>query len=139
MKSRPSQPAPSSLLQEAQEKLRESEERFRNMFFAAGTGIAISTPQGRFLHANAAYCRMLGYTEEELRERNFAALTHPDDLALNLQLRDELLAGARPSFVLEKRYLRKGGNIIWTRHSVSATHGADGQIATLLVVAEDIH
>jgi PAS domain S-box-containing protein len=129
---------PSDLHPETQERLRESEERFRNMFFAAATGIAISTPQGRFLHANAAYCRMLDYTEAELRERNFASLTHPEDLAVNLTLRDELLAGRRESFVLEKRYLRKGGATVWTRQSVSATHAAGGEITSLLVMAEDI-
>ena len=128
----------SYLLQDAQEKLRQSEERFRNMFTAAATGIAVSTPQGRFLHVNAAYCQMLGYTEEELLELNFAALTHPDDLNLNLELRDELLAGQRESFVMEKRYFKKSGEIVWTRHSVSATHGAGGEIATLMVIAEDI-
>ena len=122
----------------AEESVRESEERFRNMFIAAATGIAISTPQGRYLHANAAYCRMLGYTEEELRERDFASLTHPDDLAVNLKLRDELLAGERESMVMEKRYLKKNGDIVWTRHSVSATHASNGEIATLMVVAEDI-
>ncbi len=122
----------------AEESVRESEERFRNMFIAAATGIAISTPQGRYLHANAAYCRMLGYTEEELRERNFASLTHPDDLTANLKLRDELLAGQRESILMEKRYLKKNGDIVWTRHSVSATHASNGEIATLMVVAEDI-
>jgi PAS domain S-box-containing protein len=126
------------LLHEAQEKLRQSEERFRNLFNAAATGIAISTPHGRYLHANAAYCRMLGYTEAELLELNFAELTHPDDLTLNLEMRDDLLAGRRPSFVMEKRYLKKNGETVWTLHSVSATHTADGVIDTLMVVAEDI-
>jgi PAS domain S-box-containing protein len=114
------------LLQPAQERLLQSEERFRNMFTAAAIGIAISTPTGRFLHANQAYCRMLGYTEEELRSLNFASLTHPDDLALNLKLRDELLAGERENFFLEKRYLKKNDDIVWTRHTVSATHGVGG-------------
>jgi len=122
----------------AEESVRESEERFRNMFNSAATGIAVSTPQGRFLRVNPAYCKMLGYTPEELLVRNFAELTHPDDLNLNLKMRDELLAGQRESFVMEKRYLKKNGEIVWTRHSVSATHTDGGAIATLMVVAEDI-
>jgi PAS domain S-box-containing protein len=123
---------------ETHEQLRQSEERFRNLFIAAATGIAISTPQGRYLHANAAYCQMLGYTEAELLELNFAELTHPDDLNLNLEMRDDMLAGRRQGFVMEKRYLKKNGEIVWTRHSVSATHTAGGEIDTLMVVAEDI-
>ena len=97
----------------AEEPLRDSEALFRTMFTATATGIATSTPQGRFLQANAAYCDMLGYTEEELQSCNFAALTHPDDIALNLKLRDEVLAGTRDSFVMEKRYLKKNGDIVW--------------------------
>ncbi len=123
----------------AEALLQESEERFRSMFNAAATGIAISTPQGRFLQANGAYCRMLGYTEEELRTRTFESLTHPDDIGVNLSLRDELLAGKRANFVMEKRYLKKNGAIVWARHSVSAVRAAAGEIVMLIVVAEDIN
>jgi PAS domain S-box-containing protein len=125
-------------LREVTEKLRMSEERFRSLFNSSATGIAISTPQGRFLLANSAYCHMLGYTESELQVLDFASITHPDDLALNLDIRNDILAGRRDSFVLEKRYLRKNGDIQWSRTSVSAVHEADGEISTLLVVAEDI-
>jgi PAS domain S-box-containing protein len=118
--------------------LQESEERFRSMFNAAATGIAISTPQGQFLQANGAYCRMLGFTEEELRTRDFASLTHPEDLTVNLVLRDELLAGKRANFVMEKRYLKKNGDIVWTRQSVAAVRAASSEIVMLIVVAEDI-
>jgi PAS domain S-box-containing protein len=123
---------------QAEGKLRQSEERFRSMFTAAATGIAISTPQGRYLQANAAYCRMLGYTEDELRTRDFASLTHREDLALNLEMRDELLAGKRENLVMVERYLKKNGEIVWARASVSATYAAGGEIATLIVIAEDI-
>jgi PAS domain S-box-containing protein len=122
----------------AEDSARESEQQFRSLFRAAATGIAISLPTGRFIQANAAYCRMLGYTEAELLTLDFAAITHPDDLPKNLQLRDELLAGDRDSFLLEKRYLRKDGSIVWTRHSVSAVRAADGEVATMIVIAEDI-
>ncbi len=123
---------------QAESALRESEERFRGMFIAAATGIAISTPQGRFLSANEAYCEMLGYTEEELQARDFASLTHPDDLTLNLEMRDDLLAGRRESFVIEKRYLPKSGGILWIRASISATRTASGEVTSMIVVSEDI-
>ncbi len=122
----------------AEEALRASEERFRGMFAGAAAGIAISTPKGQYLQANSAYCRMLGYTEPELRLMNFADVTHPDDLHLNLEMRDELLAGQRESLVMEKRYMRKDGSFMWAQTSVSATHSADGELATLIVIAEDI-
>jgi PAS domain S-box-containing protein len=117
---------------------RDSEERFRSVFTAAATGIAISTPQGRFLEANAAYCKMLGYTEDELRGLTLAALTHPDDLTLDLEKRNDVMAGQNDSFAMEKRYLKRNGDIVWTSHSVSASRGTGGEIVTFVVVAEDI-
>jgi PAS domain S-box-containing protein len=126
------------MLQDAQEKLRLSESRFRGMFEAAAAGIAISTPHGRYLQVNAAYCQMLGYTEEELLTRDWASITHPEDLHVNLEKRDAVLAGQRNSFVMEKRYLRKNGDTQWTRISISAVRASDGEIKNLIVMAEDI-
>ncbi len=128
----------SSLFRDAQEKLRLSEERFREMFVAAATGMAISTPRGRFLQVNPAYCRMLGYTQEELLALDFMSLTHPDDLPLNLELVEEVLSGRRDSFIMEKRYLKKNGNIHWIRASVAAARTSTQEIASLIVIAEDI-
>jgi PAS domain S-box-containing protein len=125
-------------LQETQQKLHDCEERFAGLFAAATTGIAVSTLDGRYLQANAAYCRMLGYTEDEIRTLNFAAVTHPDDLQLNRQWRDELVAGERENFVIEKRYLKKGGDIVWASVGVSATRARGGGITTLMVISEDI-
>jgi PAS domain S-box-containing protein len=121
-----------------QEEVRQSEERFRGMFDAAVAGIIIADSQGCYRRTNPAYCRMLGYTEEELREMNFASLTHPEDLNLDLELRDELLAGRRESFVMEKRYIKKGGDIFWARISVSATRADNGEVNSFIVVTEDI-
>jgi PAS domain S-box-containing protein len=129
---------PSGPLAEARKKLHESEERFRGLFSSAATGIAVSTPDGRYLQANTAYCRMLGYTEQELRSLNFATLTHPDDLHASVKFRDELLAGARDNFSVEKRYVRKNGDIIWARVGVSATRSPEGDITSLIVISEDI-
>ena len=126
------------LLNNAQEKLRLSEERFQGMYAAAAIGIAISTLDGHYLQANAAYCRMLGYSEDELKQLQFAELTHPNDLGFNLKLRNELISGKRENFVVEKRYLKKGGDIIWARASVSATYALGGKMDTLIVMAEDI-
>ncbi len=126
------------LLHEAQEKLRQSEARFQGVYTVAAIGIAIVTPDGGYLQANGAFCRMLGYTEDELKALNSASVTHPEDLPHNLKIRGELLAGLRENYVLEKRYLKKGGEIIWARASVSATRTTEGEIDTLILVAEDI-
>ena len=122
----------------ADEAVRQSEEQFRSMFNVAVSGIAIVTPQGCYLRANQSFCQMLGYSEDELRAMNFAAVTHPEDLGLNLDLVDDLLAGRRENVVMEKRYLKKDGSILWARVNISATHGAGGEIETLIVMTDNI-
>jgi len=115
-----------------------NDDRFGGIFHASVTGICISTPHGRFLHANEAYCRMVGYTESELQALDFASLTHPDDLPQNLVMRDEILTGQRENFILEKRYLKKNGDIQWVRQSVSAARTGSGEVTTMIVLTEDI-
>jgi PAS domain S-box-containing protein len=125
-------------LHETRQKLHDSEERFGGLFATGTTGIAVSTPDGRYLQANAAYCRMLGYTEDELRSLNFGTVTHPDDLQASVRLRDNLLADEREKFSVEKRYLKKNGDIIWARVGVSAIRSPAGDITSLIVISEDI-
>jgi PAS domain S-box-containing protein len=124
--------------QQADLAARQSEENFRRVFQEAAIGIAISDLQPRLLEANAAYCRMLGYTEAELRGLDFASITHPDDRERNRQVLDELIAGRRAAVVHEKRYLAKDGRVVWGRVSLSIQHGADGRPVRIIGVAEDI-
>jgi len=128
----------SYLFQEAQQDLRQSEELFRSVFTASATGIAISDIQGHYLHVNETYGQMLGYTGEELLALSFGDLTHPEDRPLNMTFRDEILSGKRESFNMEKRYLKKNGEIVWVNASVAASRAEGGAIATLTVVAVDI-
>jgi PAS domain S-box-containing protein len=122
----------------AEQSLRESEEQFRSIFTAAAVGIAFSTLEGQFLQANPSFCRMIGYSEEELMALNLASVTHPDDVVLNQKLRHEVLAGERDTFVIEKRYLKREGGVVFVQASVSAVRGAGGEMARFIVVAEDI-
>ena len=122
----------------AEMALRQSEENFRSLFSEAANGIAVTTLDGQFIRANPAYCRMLGYTEAELRRRNFADLTHPEDRPHNLDLNRRLIAGDLPSFILEKRYLHKNGQSVWTRVSVSTRKDSAGRADQIIAVTEDI-
>ena len=97
----------------AEEALRESEERFRGTFENAAVGIAHGDAEGRFLRVNERLCEIVGYTREELLARTFADITHPDDLAANVELYTTLMRGESPSFSLEKRYIRKDGSLVW--------------------------
>ncbi len=88
----------------AEDRLRNSEERWRRVFETSATGIALTNLDGHFLATNAAYQGMLGYTEEELRVRSWLDVTHEDDRKSNWALFRDFLEKERQQFQLEKRY-----------------------------------
>jgi PAS domain S-box-containing protein len=122
---------------QAEKALRESEERFRSIFEHAGTGIAITDLEGRFLRCNPAYCTLLGYTEEELRELNFKSLMHPEDLAANLGEVQRLREQKVPYYEIENRYLHKDGREVWVHKYVSFLRDPIGQPMNLCKLVTD--
>ena len=97
---------------QAEQQLREREERFGATFEQAAVGMAHTALDGRWLRVNHKLCDILGYTREELLEKTFEEITHPDDLEPTLGYRRQLLAGELGSFSMEKRYVRKDGSIV---------------------------
>lgn len=122
----------------AEEALRESEERFRNAFAQAAVGLAMTDRHGRFLHVNKRYCAMTGYAEHELYRMEFLAITHPDDRARSMEFVRQLLAGEINSFVIQKRYVRKSGDLVWVQNSISAVRDDRGSPVNMIAIAEDI-
>ena len=99
---------------ETEERLRKGERKFRAIYEQAPTGIAIlDSLSGRFIQINRKYCDITGYSQEEMLDRTFQELTHPDDLQGDLEHMQQLLSGQITSFKMEKRYLRKNGEVIW--------------------------
>lgn len=122
----------------AEQRLKDSEVRFRKIFDDAATGIAITTLEGRFVDGNRAYCEMLGYAPEELKQKTFADITHPEDREDNIGLIRELIEGKRDALRYEKRYLHKNGTPVWVRISVSLHHNVGGEAIGLVGITEDI-
>ncbi|MFN7978384.1 MAG: PAS domain S-box protein [Vicinamibacterales bacterium] len=120
------------------EALRRSEDRFRAAYRNAVVGMVISDGEGRPVEVNEAACRMLGYTEEEMRGMPFERLAHPDDVSESLQRRARLLDGGLVSDVIEKRYVRKDGSALWVQVSLSPIHDASGRPSHVLALIEDI-
>ncbi len=123
---------------DAEIRLRQSEEQFRNAFDTAAIGMALVGADGRWLKVNDALCRMLGYQESELLTLTFMDLTHPDDLELDTQYVKKLIKRQLEHYQIEKRYFRKDGQIIDVMLSVSAVHDADDKVAHFVSQIEDI-
>jgi PAS domain S-box-containing protein len=122
----------------AEQALRASEERFRKIFENAATGIAITDWQGRFQHSNPAYAALLGYSQQELRQMDFASLVHPEDRETNLAELRRLQAGEVPSFEIENRYVHRDGRPLWVHKFVSVLPDETGKPAYHLALITDI-
>ncbi len=122
----------------ADQRIRESEERFRSTFEQAAVGICHVSPEGRFLRVNQKLCAILGYTSDELLSSTFQAITHPDDLESDLEYVREVLADEIKTYSMEKRYLRKDGSQVWTNLTVSLNRDTSGVPQYFISVVEDI-
>jgi PAS domain S-box-containing protein len=122
------------------EQLRKSEERWRAVFENSAVGIVLQSGDrsGRFLAANAAYQRMLGYSAEELGTLTFTDITYEEDREANRQLATELLEGKRQSFELMKRNRRKDGTLMWVSIHVSMIPGTGSNDQMFMSIVDDI-
>jgi len=124
---------------QAEASLRRSEELFRRYFDAGLIGMTISRPGGQgWLQINDTYCRMLGYMREELLEKKWTDLTHPDDLEADTAQYQQLLNGEFDSYTKDKRFIRKDGSILYTIISVACIRDADGSHKYNVVFIQDI-
>jgi len=121
----------------ARDALRSEVAHFRAIFDRAPIGIAVVRMDARLIRSNRALQAFLGYSEAELAELTFPALTHPDDVETDLELFASLLAGDRDSYELEKRYLRKDGTIVWGNLRVSLVD-LGGDTRNVMGMVEDI-
>ena len=118
----------------AEEALRASEIELQRFVAEAPVGLGILDENWRAISANKALCELTGYEEYEIVGSTYALYTHPDDLAANILLTDELFRGVRSEYTCEKRYIRKSGEIIWV--SVKATRiELSGHAGPLLLAA----
>jgi diguanylate cyclase (GGDEF)-like protein/PAS domain S-box-containing protein len=122
----------------AEAALRESEERFRQAFESAAVGMALVAPSGRWLQVNRALCAIVGRSESELLGTTFQAITHPEDLETDVGLARRLLDGEIPHYRIEKRYLRKSGQVVWVLLSVSLVRDESGRPLHFVSQVEDI-
>jgi len=122
----------------AEEALRESEQRFRKVFEEGPLGMSIIDLDYQFVKANPTLCQMVGYTEQELSALTFRDITHPDHIEADLQHTQKLFARDIPYYKVEKRYIKKDGEIIWVTLTASVIRDEDGRPLYGLAMIEDI-
>jgi two-component system sensor histidine kinase UhpB len=103
-----------------------SEKRFRDAFEFAAHGMALVGLDGSYLKVNKAFCEIVGYSQEELILANFQSITHPDDLASDLENVRRMLRGEIPSYQVQKRYRHKQGQTVWALLSASMVRDHTG-------------
>lgn len=123
---------------QAEQALRESEERFAGAFMHAPIGVALVAPDGRWQKVNRALCQLLGYTEEELLSRTFQDITHPADLPVQLEYVRRMLAREIHTYQMEKRYIHAGGHFITALLNVSLVYDAQDQLRYSIAQIQDM-
>ena len=121
----------------AEEALRESEDKLKYVFDYSLVGKSITLPSGE-INVNQAFCEMLGYTREELQNPRWQDITHPDDIELTRRAMDSLLSGEKESARFIKRYMHKGGAVVWTDVSSSLRRDKDGKPLYFITTLSDI-
>jgi PAS domain S-box-containing protein len=126
-------------LKDAEEKLHQSEEKFRSVFEQAAVGIGrVSFSDARWIDVNEAFCRMLGYSSEEIRAIPWPQITHPEDVDSDLILFRRMAAGELDSYTVEKRFIHKQGHPVWARLALSLARDVDGRPEYEIAVIENI-
>jgi len=122
----------------AEEALRESEERLRNLFHQAAVGIKRLDTEGHLLQVNEKLCQILGYSSDELLRLSVADITHRDDLPQERAELARLMAREIPQYVIEKRCIRKDGDVIWVRVTNSLPAAGDRPDKWCISIVEEI-
>ena len=110
----------------AEEALRENQQRLQATYERALIGISESSPEGKYVGANEEFCRILGYTKDEVLERGITDLTYQEDYKREIKMLRRLVAGEIAFYRMEKRYVRKDGAIIWTELLRSIVRDSEG-------------
>lgn len=122
----------------AENELRESKAKFQAFYDLGLVGLTITSPEKGWININDCLCNMLGYTEAELRMMTWEQLTHPDDLAADVEQFGRVLDGQIDGYELEKRFLKRSGGVIFTKLVVRCVRKTDRSVDFIAAMVEDI-
>ncbi len=123
---------------QAQTEAREAEARFRSAFEESPIGVALTSLDGRFVQVNHSLAEMVGYSVEDLQGRDYAAISHPDDVGRDEQALAELVAGKLTSHNGETRFIHASGHPVSVALSLNLIRDSDGEPSHLLAQMQDV-
>ncbi|MCP4161969.1 MAG: PAS domain S-box protein [Deltaproteobacteria bacterium] len=119
-------------------QLKESEALFRSQFEYGNIGIAITTVKGDWIRANERLCEILGYTEEELKDKAWSKITHHEDFPSEMSFFYKMLAGEIDSYEIDKRLYNKKREIVYVHLNVSCFRNRDRSVRFVIGSILDI-
>ena len=122
----------------ANRELAESEERFRGFYELGLIGMAVTSPDMRWLQVNDRLCAMLGYQRDELMGTTWYDLTHPDDSVADREEFRQILAGLSDGSSHETRFIRRDGETVQASVSLRCQRHPDGSVRQFLALIDDI-
>lgn len=124
--------------QRNQKALLKSESEFRSIFEISPVGIANIDRNGYFVRCNPSLQKILGYSNEELQKLTFNDITFPDDIHKGDSLWIEMISGNTDTVELDKRYIRKDGQTVWTHISATAIRNPKGDFIQTVTLVENV-
>jgi len=111
---------------------------FSALYEHGGVGLALFSLGGRFLRANAAFCRLLGYTQEELQQKTHLDVVHVDDMEATAISRAQVISGKSKARITERRYMHKDGSTVWAHATGAVVRDAAGAALCTVLLVNDI-
>ena len=122
----------------AEDALQKSEEQFRTVFEKGQLGMVMVDEKYRFLKINPMFCSMLGYSLEELLQKTFTEITHPEHIAEDISQVQRLYEGKISEYTTDKRYIKKNGDVFWASVVASAVRDREGRFLYYIALITDI-
>jgi PAS domain S-box-containing protein len=126
-----------SELKRAEDLMKQSEMKFKTIFYNAPIGTCIVNPNGKLMELNDAFLQITGYNSEEIFDVPLLQLTHPDDREMDMKFVEKALKDEIDDYYLEKRYLCKDGSIAWVKMFVSPVRNANREILYFIEMVKD--
>jgi PAS domain S-box-containing protein len=124
-------------LRQYEKEVRDSEKKFRDLFENSPLGNSIAAIDGT-IYVNRSFCDMLGYSPEELNNKNWREITHPDDIGPNEQVINMMIDGISDRYRFEKRYFHRKGWLVWAEVSIFLQRNEKGEPLYFITTNNDI-